>query len=156
MADQSSPLHPTRDRALRAWMRLARLYGTTVDGISRHLRAFDLSPAEFDVLAQLAASEGGTQQELASRLLVTPGNVSYHMARLVRRGLVDRRSDGRCKRLSLTPAGRSLLAAALPVVATFHANQFAALTREEQHILAALLRKLDRHARASVASTFQD
>ena len=58
------------------------------------LRRLGLSPAEFDILDTLAAREGLTQQDLADALLVTKGNMTYHLCRMEERGLVDRRPEG--------------------------------------------------------------
>ncbi len=139
----SSHRHP----AVLAWMRLARVYGTTMRGLAEVLREDGLSVAEFDVLAQLGPREGISQQELAARLLVTQANVSYHMQRLVRRGLVARHRDGRRKRLRLTATGAELHERVVPRVEAWHAAQFAALSPTETATLGRLLRTLDRSRR---------
>lgn len=61
-----------------------------------------ISVAQFDLLPALGAREGITQQELAESLLVTKGNMFYHLVRMEERDLVTRRRDGRKKRLYLT------------------------------------------------------
>ena len=53
------------------------------------------------------------QQELADALLVTKGNMTYHLCRMEERGLMDRRPEGRKNRLYLTGEGRRLLEEAL-------------------------------------------
>ena len=60
------------------WVRLARAYLRNIRLAEARLRAWDLSVAQFDVLAQVGAQEGIIQQELAQRLLVTQGAVIFH------------------------------------------------------------------------------
>jgi len=138
------PAARRRSRAVAAWARIARLYAQTVRNVGEVLRPFGLSSAEFDVLAQLGPAEGICQRELARRLLVTQGNVTYHVRRLEARGLLERRHAGRRKHLYLTKAGRTALAAALPEVERWHEQQFAPLEPEAIHALLRALRRLDR------------
>ena len=46
---------------------------------------------------------------------VTKGNISQHIARLEKRGLIKRSKEGRDNYLSLTAAGSDLVVAILPV-----------------------------------------
>src|SRR4051812_21975307 len=82
-----------RESGVLAWMRLARVYGKVQQRSARHLRPFGLTVAQFDVLAQVGAAAGLSQQELAERLLVTKGNVCGLLDRLERAGLVTRQPD---------------------------------------------------------------
>lgn len=133
---------PKRRLAVVAWMRLARVYGETVHGLGVLLKPYGLSVAEFDVLAQLGPRDGITQSELAARLLVTQANITYHMQRLSRLGLVERHRDGRHKRLRLTGAGRALHDRVVPLVEGWHAEQFGRLGAGDTRTLASLLRTL--------------
>lgn len=136
----------TRGRrvAVLAWLRMARVF----QKIDRHstdaFRAHDLSPAQFDVLAQVGSADGPSQQELADRLLVTKGNICQLLDRMERGHLLARRAEGRTNRLYLTPRGRELYQSVVPEHERFIERLFAALTVEEQAQLLALLRKLDR------------
>ena len=134
----------TRRPALLAWVRLARVFQKIDRATASDLRAWGLSVAQFDVLAQLGTAEGLTQQELADRLLVTKGNVSQLIARMEGRGLIRRCQEGRTMRLFLTPTGRDLHDAATGAQERLIAERFAALTPDEQRQLLALLRTLDR------------
>jgi DNA-binding MarR family transcriptional regulator len=127
------------------WVRLARAYLRNIRLAEARLRAWDLSVAQFDVLAQVGAQEGIIQQELAQRLLVTQGAVTQLLDKLERRGLIRRCPDGRLKRLVLTEEGRRLRDRVVPGQEQFQAEQFAALTRDEQRQLLTLLRKLAAH-----------
>lgn len=127
-----------------AWLRLARVYGKLERRAQVFLRCHNLSPAQFDVLAQVGVREGCTQQELAEALLVTKGNVTQLLDRMEDAGWLTRRQEGRTKRVWLTAAGRTLREQAVPAHEQFMARQLMALTPAEQRQLAALLRTLDK------------
>jgi DNA-binding MarR family transcriptional regulator len=132
-----------RNPALRAWVRMLRLSQKVQPALAETLRRLGLNPAEFDILDTLAAREGLTQQELADALLVTKGNMTYHLCRMEERGLVDRRPEGRKNRLYLTGEGRRLLEEALPEHEALIDERFAGLSVEDRAQLADLLKNLD-------------
>ena len=134
-----------RDPAVRAWIRLLRFSQRVVQpALVQKLRGLGLNPAEFDILDTLAAREGLTQQDLADALLVTKGNMTYHLCRMEERGLVDRRPEGRKNRLYLTGEGRRLLEEALPEHEALIDERFSGLSVEERVQIADLLKKLER------------
>lgn len=133
-----------RDPAVRAWIRLLRLYQKVRPALGKKLRGLGLNAAEFDILDTLAAREGLMQQDLADALLMTKGNITYHLFRMAERGLVDRRAEGRKNRLYLTGEGRRLLEEALPEHGALINERFSGLSVEERAQLADLLRKLER------------
>jgi DNA-binding MarR family transcriptional regulator len=129
---------------LLGWLRLMRVFHK-IDRVSgEHLRVWDLSVAQFDVLAHVGASGGMTQQELADSLLVTKGNVCQLLDKLEGRGLISRHQEGRANRLFLTEAGRRLFDEVVPAHETVIADRFSVLSEEEQALLHELLRKFDR------------
>ena len=130
-----------------AWLRLARVFNKLERRSQGHLRCYGLSPAQFDVLAQLGRlGQRGepTQQELAEALLVTKGNVTQLVERMEEAGLLTRRQEGRAKRVCLTDAGRALRERVIPAEEEFMARQLLALAPAEQKALARLLGRLDR------------
>jgi MarR family 2-MHQ and catechol resistance regulon transcriptional repressor len=133
-----------RNPAVRAWVRMLRLSQKVQPALVKKLRGLGLNPAEFEILDTLAAREGRTQQDLANALLVTKGNMTYHLCRMAERGLVDRRPEGRKNRLYLTGEGRRLLEEALPEHEALINERFSGLSVEERAQLADLLKKLDR------------
>src|SRR6185295_5942327 len=105
-----------------------------IDGASaRHFHAWDpelkLSTAQFDVLAQIGAAEGITQQELAESLFVTKGNISQLLDRMERLELVRRCQEGRANTLFLTNQGRRLFAELVPAQEALIARLFAPLSQ---------------------------
>lgn len=83
-------------------------------------------------------------QRLADSLLVTKGNVAQLLDRMEKRGLIERRSEGRTNRLYLTEEGRYLFAEVVPGHESLIDERLSVLSKEEQRQLSAILRKLDR------------
>jgi DNA-binding MarR family transcriptional regulator len=125
-------------------MRLARVYQKVDRASAAAMRARGLSVGQFDVLAQVRAHPGITQQALADALLVTKGNVTQLLDRLEAAGLLCRRQEGRANRVTLTDEGQRLAAAAVPAQEALVAARLAVLTADEQRALQRLLRKVDR------------
>jgi DNA-binding MarR family transcriptional regulator len=137
--DRTGLRHP----AVLAWLRLARVF-QKIDTLSeRFFRAHGLNTAQFDILAQIGAASGMTQQELAAALLVTKGNISQLLAKLEQAGLIARRQEGRTNCLSLTDRGQALAQNIVPRQEALIADLLAPLSADEQRELLRLLRKLD-------------
>ncbi len=98
----------------RTWLRMLGCANLVLANLRANLRAqFDVTLPTFDILAQAQrAPKGPTMSELSRRLLVSKGNVTDLVTRLERRGLLERRADGRDARVQhvhLTPAGEKLI-----------------------------------------------
>ncbi len=95
---------------LRVWLRLLTC-ATMIDGhVRRHLRReFGTTLPRFDLMAQLdRAPDGLTMGELSRRLMVSNGNVTGLVGRLVGEGMVERRTapgDRRSQIVRLTAEG---------------------------------------------------
>lgn len=133
-----------RNLAVVLWTRLVRIHQKLDAASEAGFRAEGLSTAWFDVLAQVGAREGLTQDDLARSLLVTKGNVSQLVVKLEAQGLVERRSEGRRHRLFLTAQGRAVHDRAVPRQEARLAESLAALSPSEQKELASLLRKWEK------------
>ncbi len=123
------------------WLQVARCYQKACRILSTRLRPLQLTLAQLDVLANLYAKGPGgmTQQELAHRLLVTKGNVSGLLERLVKRGLVLRKrgqTDHRLKIVSLTKKGEELALQAVKIQREFVCELLEALDEKRQALLA--------------------
>lgn len=129
--------------AVVAWLRLLRLSHHLNRGMAEHLRAWDLSPAQFDILVQLGSADGITQHALAGRLKVTEGNICQLLDRLEKSGFLARCPEGRSNRLHLTDSGRDLIKRAVPSHEAWLAQRFSALSSCELRQLMRLLRKVD-------------
>jgi DNA-binding MarR family transcriptional regulator len=135
------------DVSVRAWLRLIRTHQKISQAAAEDLRREGLSAGQFDVLAQVGAAEGSTQQQVADALLVTKSNVCQLLDRMERAGLVRREQHGRTNLLYLTTEGRHLYDRVIPTHERMIGEQLSALSIEEQTSLLSLLRKLD-HALA--------
>lgn len=131
------------------WLRFARVFHRIDRRLVAQLRGRDLSLAQFDVLAQVSASEGLTQQELADRLLVTKGNICQLLDRMEQSDLLVRRQDKRANRVYLTDAGHRLVRDVLPEHEALIASLFSALPPRDRRQLRDLLRTLDHSLRGA-------
>src|SRR5215207_6426819 len=111
-----------RRPAVLAWLRLARVFQKIDTRSERFFRSHKLNTAHFDVLAQVGAARGMTQQELADALLVTKGNISQLLSKLEQIGLIARRQEGRTNCLSLTERGEALYQLVVPQQEALIAN----------------------------------
>jgi polyisoprenoid-binding protein YceI/DNA-binding MarR family transcriptional regulator len=125
------------------WFRLVRIFQQIDHASAEHLREWGLSVAQFDLLAQVGATEGLSQQDLARALLVTKGNVCQLVDRMERDGLIQRCQVGRTNRLHLTAAGRRLYERVVPAQEHLITRLFSFLAAEELAQLHGTLRKLD-------------
>ncbi len=133
-----------RRASVLAWLRLLRVSQKVERDLAGQLKLWGLNNAQFDVLAHVGAAEGITQQELADSLLVTKGNVAQLLDRMQKRGLIERRPQGRINRLFLTDEGRRTFAEVVPAHENMIDEQLSVLSEVEQRQLFELLRKLDR------------
>jgi DNA-binding MarR family transcriptional regulator len=103
--------------ALSVWVRLLKAHGLMLREVRRRVPV-SLTLPQFDVLAQLYRREDGmTPGELTRELLVTAGNVTGIVERLVRLGLAERRpvpQDRRAVRIRLTARGHRLMRRIIP------------------------------------------
>jgi DNA-binding MarR family transcriptional regulator len=132
------------DVPVSLWVSLLKAHGLLIRRVRGRFPE-GLTMPQFDVLAQLARhGTGMTPGELTRELLVTKGNVTGIVERLVRRGLVERLrvpSDGRTRRLVLTPEGRRLTSRAIPEHRREIASHMAQVPPGELHSLRDLLRR---------------
>lgn len=103
--------------AVSVWVRLLKTHALILREVRRRVPE-TLTLPQFDVLAQLHRnSEGMTPRELTRELLVTAGNLTGVISRLVVLGLVERRpvpGDRRAVRIRLTPPGKRAMERAIP------------------------------------------
>ncbi len=132
---------------LRVWLRLLTCASLIETRVRAGLReAFGVTLPRFDVLAQLdRAADGLSMGELSDRLMVSNGNVTGLVDRLVEEGLISRApsaSDRRQSRVALTPAGKRAFDAMTPQHERWIDEMFAGLSRAEMAQMMELLGKL--------------
>lgn len=132
---------------VRTWLHMNHITHTVQRRLSGHLDRYDLTLAQFGVLAHLQAAPHISQQALADWLFVTKGNIVGLLNRLENRGFVERRpdpEDGRTHLVCLTEQGAALAARVVPEHEELVAACMGVITPEEQHILHQLVHTLDR------------
>jgi len=132
---------------IRAWLRMLTCTNLIERRIRQNLReTFGITLPRFDLLAQLhRAPDGLTMGALSRRLMVTNGNVTGLIDRLVGEGLVERRaseSDRRAQVVRLTEAGEAALMEMLPTHHRWVETMFSELSDAEIRSLLSLLAKL--------------
>ncbi|MFJ8415846.1 MarR family winged helix-turn-helix transcriptional regulator [Bacillus paramycoides] len=127
---------------LLLWFRLSRFYNKSIRETNQHLKKWNVSAAQFDVLVQIGGHDRLTQQELGNKLFVTKGNVTQLLNKMEQLEWIGREQEGTTKYISLTEKGRALYEEIVPPQETFQAEQFHNLNIEEQNQLLKLLKKL--------------
>ncbi|MAQ85686.1 MAG: MarR family transcriptional regulator [Maritimibacter sp.] len=99
---------------LRLWLQMLKATRLVEGTLREKLRSgYDTTLPRFDVLAALhAAPEGMKMSELSQHLVVSNGNVTGVVDRLVTEGLAERRNletDRRAFVVSITDKGRALM-----------------------------------------------
>src|SRR6266567_2100282 len=131
---------------VRTWLHMNHVSYKVQRRLLRHLEDYNLTLAQFGVLAQLQAFPDISQQRLADWLFVTKGNVVGLLNRLESRGLVERRpdpEDGRSHVVSLTKQGAALAAQVVPEHEELVAECMGLIAPEDQRTLHQLLNRLD-------------
>lgn len=119
-------------RELRLWLRLLTCANLVEALVRTRLRAqFGATLPRFDLLAQLEkAPDGMTLGQLSRRMMVSNGNVTGLVERLVAQGQVERTphpADRRAATVRLTQAGRAAFAAMARAHEGWVAEAFAGL-----------------------------
>lgn len=153
---ETSNLHEDgapKKTALRAWLRLLTCTTMIENEIRGRLRdEFGFTLPRFDLLAQLdKAEEGLVLGEVSKRLMVSAGNVTAIVERLLASGYITRRpspSDKRAQIVQMTHAGRAAFRTMAEAHNRWIEDLFAGLSAEE---IAGLMAGL-----ARVKSSVQD
>lgn len=104
-----------------------------------------LSTAEWRVMAHLANAGPVSVREVFARVAMDKPKVSRAASRLELAGLIEKREDTRDRRLvalTLTGAGRAVMADLVPLARDFEAALLARLDPEERVALASIIERL--------------
>lgn len=140
---------------LRLWLRLFSCKMLIEGEIRRRLRDnFDMTLPRFDLMAQLDKAPGGMKLgELSQRLMVSNGNITGLVDRLVTQGLLDRQpapNDRRTQLVKLTAEGRRSFRAMASSHENWIAEIFTGLSSGEQEVLMHLLGKAKASTRKAI------
>lgn len=128
----------------RLWLRLLTCNTLVEAEIRRRLREeFDFTLPRFDLLAQLErADEGMVLGEVSRRMMVSAGNLTALVERLVEGGYITRStspSDRRVQIVALTDFGRAAFCVMAERQGEWLGNLFAGLSvRERERLMTAL------------------
>jgi MarR family 2-MHQ and catechol resistance regulon transcriptional repressor len=134
-----------RERALRLWITLARCYATYARAVASKVQEYGLTTPQFGILEALYHLGPLSLGDLADKMLVTGGNITYVMDRLEEQGLVYRDrspADRRVIQAKLTGKGRELIARVFPGHGEYIEMLSGHLSGGEQDSLRGLLKKL--------------
>ena len=146
---------------LRLWLRLLTCT-TLIEGEvrSRLRERFDVTLPRFDLMAQLdKVPEGMTLSDVSKRMMVSNGNVTGLVERLVESGHLDRRtseSDRRVQVIRLTKAGRAEFRKMATEHESWIADIFCGLSPKDLRELMRLLAKAKASAQKSAHSRAED
>lgn len=140
---------------LRLWLRLFSVTRLMENEVRRRLQQqFDVTFPRFDILSQLyRVPEGLILSELSQRLMVSPGNITAVIKRLIDDGLILRThnpNDRRENIIQMTPLGMKTFAEMAGANEKWIGNLTADLTAADVKALLALLKKTKDSVRRSL------
>ncbi|RIY03469.1 MarR family transcriptional regulator [Aureimonas flava] len=141
---------------LRLWLRLYSVSRLIENEVRRRLlQEFDTTFPRFDILSQIErAPDGLNLGELSQRLMVSPGNITAVIKRLVEDGLIRREQNPKDRRESfihMTPVGRATFARMAEANEGWIRSLTAGLDAGETRQMLGLLRKMKGSARQVLA-----
>ena len=114
--------------------------------MTKKLRQYDVSPMQCRTLTFLQEAAGEVNQRmLEQHLMVKPSTASGIVGRLAEKGLVRRQtsdSDGRCRILALTDAGRQFYRQFLAIAKQVNRQAVQGFSPEEEDTLRQLLLRM--------------
>ena len=158
VANSIAPIARMRGKqALRLWLRLLACESTIEQGLRQRLRGgFGITLPQFDVLAELEhAGRALSMTELSRELMVSNGNVTGVVDRLVRDGYVERKpstKDRRVQYIALTSSGMQRFSQIAVQHEIWVDQAFSELAGRDMEELAGLLRKAQESISRSLSS----
>ena len=134
-----------QELALKLYVVLSKAYRTASDADKRQIRGYGLSSSEFAVLELLFHKGPQPIQQLASRILLTSGSMTYVISQLEKKGLVRRvasEADRRVFYAELTDDGTAWIKDIFPVHQDFMYNMMDGISEEDAETLIKLLKHL--------------
>jgi DNA-binding MarR family transcriptional regulator len=119
-----------------------------------YARRFHLSAPEWRTMAVLGRYGAMSANSVVERTTMDKVRVSRAVARLLAHGRVTRRVDPEDRRraiLDLTPQGRAVYEAVVPMVLAVERELLADLNEQERETLLSVIRKLERRAAGEAA-----
>jgi MarR family transcriptional regulator, 2-MHQ and catechol-resistance regulon repressor len=136
---------------VRLWLILWKAFDAMREHARLHIHSLGIGLTDFGVLEMLLHKGPLPVNAIGVRLRLTSGSITTAVDRLERKGLVERRNDPgdrRTRIVSLTPAGRKLIACAFADHTAAMDRAASGLTPEERDRAVELLKKLGIEAQA--------
>ena len=132
---------------LKLVIAMARGYNNTFKKIEGNIKSFGLTSSEFGVLEFLFHKGDQPVQEIAKKILVTSGTITYVINKLVEKDYVEKKQCSKDKRIfyiHLTAHGKKKIATIFPKHEKFLDDLFKGLEEREKKELIKELRKLSK------------
>jgi len=145
MASLDSSRAAAQDPSLATVRELVRAYQAFSSYSESFVRHYDLTPAQFDVIATLGNTCGLSMGDIGEKTLITKGTLTGVVDRLEKKGLVCRQippDNRRSVVVTLTPAGTQLFEQVFPAHIIDIKQRLDALDDSEMELLRVLLRRL--------------
>jgi MarR family transcriptional regulator, 2-MHQ and catechol-resistance regulon repressor len=114
---EKSTIQAAKESFLPAMRELVRAYQAFSSYSEAHVRQFDLTPAQFDVIATLGNTNGLSMGEIGEKTLITKGTLTGVIDRLIQKQLVVREvpeDNRRSVIVQLTPQGQQIFEQSFP------------------------------------------
>ncbi|MBE9029431.1 MarR family transcriptional regulator [filamentous cyanobacterium LEGE 11480] len=145
MPQPKRPSEAAKESFIPTMRELARAYQAFSAYSESHIRQFDLTPSQFDVIATLGNTNGMSMGEIGERTLITKGTLTGVIDRLIKKDLVQRETpdgDRRSVLVQLTPQGEAVFQQVFPAHIAHLKERFDQLDPSELELLKVLLRRL--------------
>lgn len=137
------------NNALQLLVVLSRAYQWVAAHVQRDVRGYGLGVTEFGVLELLYHKGKQPLQQIGTKILMSSGNITYVVDKLVSRGWVRRipcEEDRRVSYAEITDEGRAFLEEVFPRHRAAMEEVLSGLTQEEREQTIGLLKKLGKFA----------
>jgi MarR family transcriptional regulator, 2-MHQ and catechol-resistance regulon repressor len=142
---EKSTIQAAKASFLLAMRELVRSYQAFSAYSEAHIRQFDLTPAQFDVIATLGNTNGLSMGEIGEKTLITKGTLTGVIDRLIQKQLVLREVPPDNRRnviVQLTPQGQQIFEQSFPSHIAHLKERFDRLQPTEIEALTDLLAQL--------------
>jgi MarR family 2-MHQ and catechol resistance regulon transcriptional repressor len=138
-----------RNQSLDLYIALSRASEWVNAHGDRDIRKHGLNRTEFGVLELLYHKGSQAIQQIGSKVLMSSGNITYVVDKLVKKEFVIRNTSTEDRRLifaEITEKGKQFIEEVFPKHAEVIESAVAGLTDEEKKLASQLLKKLGRYA----------
>jgi MarR family transcriptional regulator, 2-MHQ and catechol-resistance regulon repressor len=142
---KSSTVRAAQESFIPTMRALVRTYQAFSAYSESHVRQFDLTPAQFDVIATLGNTVGMSMGEIGEKTLITKGTLTGVIDRLIQKQLVTREVSPHNRRhiiVQLTTQGEQIFEQSFPSHIAHLKDRFKHLEPSELEALTKLLDQL--------------